>query len=272
MLNQGILDGLILKATNTDEIDAESLGKALGMISNKIFGVGEAPSDSNSAILDKINTFSNQNIFPSLSIGAPPYRALTPGDIQLNRGGAFANQGAIFFGNTNNNYIYFDGTNFNITSPVALAAGQIAFPTTQNPSGGPNVLDDYEEGSWTPTFVASTPGAPTYSSQGAIYVKIGRNVFCKGRLILTGLGGSVGTVQIGGLPFTVGAAHSTIQVGYGTTANPGVWLGGYVVAGSTVIQLNFKAAASVTWATPLTTADAGGAFDILFSFSYMASA
>ena len=39
----------------------------------------------------------------------------------------------------------FDGTTLTI-------AGQIAFPASQSASAGANVLDDYEEGAWTPAL------------------------------------------------------------------------------------------------------------------------
>ena len=56
-----------------------------------------------------------------------------------------------------------------------LTGGQIAFPATQNPSADPNTLDDYEEGTWTPTLTFLTPGDlnVVYSLRTAAYTKIG---------------------------------------------------------------------------------------------------
>lgn len=53
------------------------------------------------------------------------------------------------------------------------AAGQISFPATQNPSAGANVLDDYEEGTWTPAISSGTGTITTASATGS-YTKIGR--------------------------------------------------------------------------------------------------
>jgi len=39
-----------------------------------------------------------------------------------------------------------------ITGTMNLAGGQIKFPATQNSSADANTLDDYEEGTWTPTL------------------------------------------------------------------------------------------------------------------------
>ncbi len=54
-------------------------------------------------------------------------------------------------------------------------SGNVAFPATQVASADANTLDDYEEGTWTPT-ITRTGG--TYANQGGRYTKIGRNVTC----------------------------------------------------------------------------------------------
>ena len=65
-----------------------------------------------------------------------------------------------------------------------------------------NALDDYEEGTWTPTIVGtSTAGTGTYSTQVGRYTKIGRQVYCVGALIWTAHTGT-GNMRIEGLPFS----------------------------------------------------------------------
>jgi len=55
--------------------------------------------------------------------------------------------------------------------------GQIKFPATQNASGDANTLDDYEEGTYTPSVTGSTSGGPfTFGTQSGYYTKIGREV------------------------------------------------------------------------------------------------
>jgi hypothetical protein len=54
---------------------------------------------------------------------------------------------------------------------VTLAGPGIKFPATQVASTDPNTLDDYEEGTWTPSF-----GNLTVSSSTATYTKVGRTV------------------------------------------------------------------------------------------------
>lgn len=58
-------------------------------------------------------------------------------------------------------------------TPAASGAG-ITFPATQSASSNANTLDDYEEGTWTPTMTGATVvGTPTYAGY---YTKIGRFV------------------------------------------------------------------------------------------------
>ena len=64
------------------------------------------------------------------------------------------------------------------------------------------VLDHYEEGTWTAFF--KNVSAPTYEAQGGRYTRIGRMVFCDCTIgVASGLDTSDGSaVQIAGLPFT----------------------------------------------------------------------
>jgi hypothetical protein len=71
-------------------------------------------------------------------------------------------------------------------------------------TGTANKLDDYEEGTWTPTFRgATTAGTYTYLEQQGHYVKIGNQVTAWFNLtnIATSSAGS-GTIYITGLPFS----------------------------------------------------------------------
>jgi hypothetical protein len=63
----------------------------------------------------------------------------------------------------------------NITLLNTPGDGQIKFPATQNASADANTLDDYEEGTWTPSQTNLTVvGSPTYTG---VYTKIGRVVY-----------------------------------------------------------------------------------------------
>jgi len=69
-----------------------------------------------------------------------------------------------------------------------------------------NGLDDYEEGTWTPT----TPNG-SWTVQDNTYVKIGKIVHCKARVTATS---TISSADFGGLPFTVTGNYSAGSVGY----------------------------------------------------------
>jgi hypothetical protein len=90
----------------------------------------------------------------------------------------------------------------NVTA-TSVATDGIVFPATQVASANANTLDDYEEGTWTPTlnFGGNSVGL-TYSTQDGIYTKIGRLVYITGRFYLSDKGSSTGIARVSGLPFT----------------------------------------------------------------------
>jgi hypothetical protein len=86
-----------------------------------------------------------------------------------------------------------------------VSASGITFPATQSASGNANTLDDYEEGSWTPSYSADGGGSSgTPSIASGTYVKIGRMVYIAGSLAAT-RGTLSGTIRVSGLPFTSGS-------------------------------------------------------------------
>jgi hypothetical protein len=103
------------------------------------------------------------------------------------------------------------------TTALDLQVGQIKFPATQNASADANTLDDYEEGTWTPTVSGTgVAGAATYTNQVGRYIKIGRLVFVYAYINITAHTGT-GSLVGGGLPFAsanVTAGYSTFSVGY----------------------------------------------------------
>jgi len=107
-------------------------------------------------------------------------------------------------------------------SPPAFEAapshtGNVAFPATQVASADANTLDDYEEGTWTPTLQdasASDGESQAYSHQSGVYTKIGRHVYVYASYGTSSLGSLSGNIQLGGLPFVVGSVVSPGITGY----------------------------------------------------------
>ena len=123
-------------------------------------------------------------------------------------------------------------------TPSASGAG-ITFPATQSASSNANTLDDYEEGTWTPTV----GGTATYSIQEGRYTKIGRQVTIQGIIQISVIGtGSATTIS--GLPFTVDGV-TTMAVGYfANLASSVVFISGRVDNGTANIVFSTLAAAA----------------------------
>lgn len=99
-----------------------------------------------------------------------------------------------------------------------IPSSGIAFPATQNASSNPNTLDDYSEGTWTPTTTGISGTGITYTAN---YVKIGRLVFCSVTVAGTGMTATSPTIT---QPFSGNA--------YGT----GSWIAGGGGAGTGIVQ------------------------------------
>jgi hypothetical protein len=93
-------------------------------------------------------------------------------------------------------------------TPTASGTG-ITFPATASPSSDANTLDDYEEGTWTPTLIgATTAGTYVYDATrtGGKYIKIGDTVFLTGVFRVNSITtAGTGAATIGGVPFTIGS-------------------------------------------------------------------
>lgn len=93
-----------------------------------------------------------------------------------------------------------------ISGTVVLTAGQIKFPAAQNSSSDVNTLDDYEEGTWTPSFSFGSPGnlSVVYGNRTGFYTKVGRMVHQQWDLSLSTFTHTTasGSALITGSPFT----------------------------------------------------------------------
>ena len=111
-------------------------------------------------------------------------------------------------------------------TPSASGSG-ITFPATQSASSDANTLDDYEEGTWTPSWTSLTVvGTPTYSGT---YVKVGKNIFCQLTIASTTTTASTAnSTSFTGFPFSMSTGvgnYSTITaVNNGSVVSYGVGL------------------------------------------------
>jgi hypothetical protein len=103
-------------------------------------------------------------------------------------------------------------TTIGVGGATASASGSgITFPATQSASSDANTLDDYEEGTWTPTAVnVTTAGSVSYYGW---YVKIGRLVYI-GVKISMGSGASftstLNSSYFSNIPFSVSSNEHSV--------------------------------------------------------------
>jgi hypothetical protein len=100
-------------------------------------------------------------------------------------------------------------TTNNASGGVIQVSNGITFPATQSASSDANTLDDYEEGTWTPSLTSSSGSLTTVSNGTGNYTKIGNcvTVTCAPSITTNGTGS--GRLIISGLPFARGKNQLT---------------------------------------------------------------
>jgi len=90
----------------------------------------------------------------------------------------------------------------NSSSEIVVPSGGVNFGTGTDGSGTVTggILDDYEEGTWTPNIFGSDPTGTFSGSSTGIYTKIGNLVIASGYAVVTGMTGA-GYLRVS-LPFT----------------------------------------------------------------------
>jgi len=94
------------------------------------------------------------------------------------------------------------GNLFNAQASGVIGVGSgVAFPATQVASSNANTLDDYEEGTWTPSLTTTSGSLTTVSVGTGYYTKVGRmvTITCSPTIVTNGTG--AGALLIDGLPF-----------------------------------------------------------------------
>ena len=154
-------------------------------------------------------------------------------------------------------------------TPAASGAG-ITFPATQSASSNANTLDDYEEGTWTPTVV----GVTSYSQQNATYIKIGKYVHVYGEVTCVDPG-TLSAFDVASLPFTIQASPIAYPVGnffpvvgFSSNATSLVFQGS---AANTTTRLYWISNGTTNY-NNITSSDLQNTIVFEFSLSYIASA
>lgn len=138
-------------------------------------------------------------------------------------------------------------------------------------TGTSELFDDYEEGTFTPTY-ETTGGSFSYASQLGRYTKIGRVVYCTFTISTSSATVGSGDVVIGGLPFTIensGNARGGFGLGRSNGFTGDAPLGIIVFENANSVYLTYKA--TVTGDTaylPASSLNTGSGNQIFGSFFY----
>jgi hypothetical protein len=179
------------------------------------------------------------------SVSATP--AGSNGQFQYNNSSAFG--GASNFTYNATGPIVATTIGVGAATPSASGSG-ITFPATQSASTDANTLDDYEEGTWTPTL----GGTATYSIASGRYTRVGNSVFIQGIMTVTSIGtGSTSTIS--GLPFAGQSAQRICLGGvayWGNFAASTITVIPWIDNGVTTVQFagNASSAASLGFLSP----------------------
>jgi len=181
--------------------------------------------------------------------------------IDLRVSGSTTNKGVIAV--TTGGAMYFttggntERMRINAGAPILCLAGGsttatgtgIAFPATQSASSDANTLDDYEEGTFTPTASSSSGSLTSYTSSGR-YIKIGQMVWVQCGISIVTSGTAGGSLSIGNFPFTYSGSNVNKNQLAGTvreTGQTGVYYGSFMNAGNNSITVQTLTAGAIVW-------------------------
>ena len=137
---------------------------------------------------------------------------------------------------------------------ATAGAGGLAFPATAVAVANANTLDDYEEGTWTP----SIGGTATYTTQSGIYTRIGNQVTVGWEIDISVIGTGSATIM-SGMPFTNRNGYYTAApLSYWSNLGSSVtFLGGQVQSNGTTMNFVSGNASSNTCSSPTTVFGSG---------------
>ena len=156
---------------------------------------------------------------------------------------------------TSANGVAIDSVTLKDGNVVCTSGNGISFAATSDGTTmSSELLDDYEEGSWSIIVEDHSDNAMTLngSYNTGTYVKVGGQVTITGYFLVTSLGSASGATRISGLPFNIlGNArnYSAMTIGYsaGLSITAGTSVAGVAIINTANVNLtNFDTAAGST--------------------------
>jgi hypothetical protein len=285
---------------NTSGVTAASYGGAANSATITVDTYGRITAASNTAIaiantqVSGLGTMSTQNansvsitggnVGANLSTSTAIPVANATGTLATTHGGtgltSFTANGVIYATSTSalttGTALTFDGTNLSVSGNVvqATAAKGINF-TANTPASGmtSQLLNWYEEGTWTPTLTGSSSNPTvTYGLQRARYTRVGRLVTVECYISWSAFSGGSGDTYVSGLPFTVESSPgaygaAAIAQMEGVTFSTGRTAPGMLFLSNTT-SLRLTCFGSGVSAVTIPTSSIASSGDIIFTGTY----
>jgi hypothetical protein len=252
---------------------------AIGATGRFLSSTGSAPQWSAPAALTETD---DTNV--TMTLGGTPSTALLTsvsmtlgwtGTLAVSRGGTGAGTASITSfnnitgytasgatGTTSANLVF--STSPSITTPtlvgdVTVSTGNLVIGTSGKGidfsatpgTGTSELLADYEEGTWTPVFSATTaPTSVTYTARSGYYIKIGKKVTLWFEVSINSAGsGGSGDLKVEGMPYTTANANPRggMYFHYANGPANAKKFAGYIPANST-FALGDSGGTGITWA------------------------
>ena len=125
----------------------------------------------------------------------------------------------------NSTSVIVNGFGLGVGASTPSSGTGITFPATQSASSDANTLDDYEEGTFTPSVSAASGSYTTVTATGK-YVKVGRLVTIRMRVNITTNGTASNAMILGNIPFPTtdnndfgGGTREDVGTGYAYTCS-----------------------------------------------------
>jgi len=237
----GIVDGSNATAITIDSSEDVTLAGNLALADSKIINIGDS---SDLQLYHGGGSSYIKNDTGTLIVRADSFRVLNNANSeQIFHADA---DGAVTLYHNNAVKLATTSTGVDVTGNLAFASGNgIDFSATADGSGSMTneLLDDYEEGTWSPSLIGTTGSAGSYaqSAFSAHYRKVGGLCFINAHFYVTNKGSYTGNTSLAGLPFTNTGSTGQISLGsfpdsgYGTTSG-NVLIAASILASGTEVR------------------------------------
>lgn len=222
-----------------------TVAAAYGGTGQSSYAVGDILYASGTTTLSKLADVATGNVLISGGVGvAPSYGKVgltthVSGTLPVANGGTGASTASITSfnnitgysasgatGTTSTNLVFSAiptfGTTIGVGGATAAASGAgVTFPASASASTDVNTLDDYKEGTFTPTVTATTGSITSFGTLSGKYTKVGNFVSVSLSIQITNNGTGLGYLKVSNMPYTCGtldgngSGRESAATGYG---------------------------------------------------------